>query len=100
MHVYDAWDLGSSPSLMLNVLRTCLTVFAGPARLTVTDVVTDEVLTGVRVHTRTAATLILIQLALWPLPPRGTQTLVTVDRVQTRTRVLTGVRRTLVYVCK
>lgn len=83
---------------MVAVDYVCLTIFAGPARLTVTDIVADQILTGIGIHTRTIATLIPVQLALWTLPSWGTQTLVLVDLVKAGSSMLARVGCTLINI--
>lgn len=78
---------------------TDITVFAGPPRLAVTDVVPYQVLAVVGVETGTALALVGVQLALRTLPLRPALTLVPVNVVNTCTVMEARTRLAFVYIC-
>ena len=79
-------------------MHTDVAVLAGPAALTATDVVADDVAAGHGVEARTALALVRVQLTLRPVPLGLALTPVAGQGVRARTGVQAGVGCTLVHI--
>ena len=100
-HGYNMFYIQRDTDKMF-VFRIALTdvaLLAGPAWLTVAGEVPEQVLTGERIDTRTAAALVGVELAVGALPALGAPAHVRVVPVHAATPMEARSPRTVVNVC-